>query len=144
MPLEVFEQPVMTAARTQFLTARAARHMMGQGSGVILFFGGEQDPLPFAYLGGFRVALGAVEAYRRQLASELGPHGIRVATLQTSGVPETISESLEVRQAIVDYMVGSTILKRVATPEDVGNVAADRARALTATAINTTCGAEGD
>ena len=38
MPLEDFERPVMTAVRTQFLTSRAAaRHMIPQGSGVILF-----------------------------------------------------------------------------------------------------------
>jgi 3-oxoacyl-[acyl-carrier protein] reductase len=41
MLLEDFERPVMTAVRTQFLTSRAAaRHMISQGSGVILFFGG--------------------------------------------------------------------------------------------------------
>ena len=149
MPLEDFERPVVNAVRTQFLTARAAaRHMIGQGSGVILMFGGEQDPLPVAYLGRFRVALGAIETFRRQLARELGSHGIRVVTLQTSGVPETISESVGARQAIVDYIVDSTMLKRAATLEDVGNVAAfvasDRARTLTATAINMTCGAEVD
>jgi 3-oxoacyl-[acyl-carrier protein] reductase len=47
MPLEDFERPVMTAVRTQFLTSRAAaRHMISQGSGVILFFGGYGDPVP--------------------------------------------------------------------------------------------------
>src|ERR687898_3146108 len=41
MPLEDFERPIMNAVRTQFLTSRAAaRHMISQGSGVILFFGG--------------------------------------------------------------------------------------------------------
>jgi hypothetical protein len=39
MSLEDFERPVITAVRTQFLTARAAaRHMIRQGSGVILMF----------------------------------------------------------------------------------------------------------
>jgi 3-oxoacyl-[acyl-carrier protein] reductase len=39
MPLGDFERPVATAVRTQFLTSRAAaRHMIGQGSGVILFY----------------------------------------------------------------------------------------------------------
>ena len=37
MELEDFERPVINAVRTQFLTARAAaRHMISQGSGVIL------------------------------------------------------------------------------------------------------------
>ena len=41
MALEDFERPVVNAVRTQFLTARvAARHMIRQGSGVILTFGG--------------------------------------------------------------------------------------------------------
>jgi 3-oxoacyl-[acyl-carrier protein] reductase len=41
MLLEDFERPIGTAVRTQFLTSRAAaRHMIGQGSGVILTFGG--------------------------------------------------------------------------------------------------------
>jgi 3-oxoacyl-[acyl-carrier protein] reductase len=146
MPLEDFERPVMTAVRTQFLTSRAAaRHMMRQGSGVILFFGGDGDPLPDYYIGGFQIALGTIEVLRRQLASELGPHGIRVVTLQTGGVPETIPEGFDGREAIVESIVGSTMLERAATLDDVGNVAAfaasDQARTMTATALNISCGA---
>src|SRR3712207_9198754 len=44
------------------------------------------------YLGGFQVALGAIDILRRQLAVELGPHGVRVVTLQSGGVPETTRE----------------------------------------------------
>ena len=146
MPLEDFERPIMNAVRTQFLTSRAAaRHMISQGSGVILFFGGYGDPVPDYYIGGFQVALNAIESLRRQLASELGPHGIRAVTLQTGGVPETIPESFDGREAISEMIVGSTMLKRAATLEDVGNVAAfaasDHARTMTATALNISCGA---
>jgi 3-oxoacyl-[acyl-carrier protein] reductase len=146
MPLEDFERPVMIAVRTQILTSRAAaRHMSKQGSGVILFFGGYGDPLPDYYLGGFQVALNAIESLRRQLASELGPYGIRAVTLQTGGVPETIPESFDGRERIVEGIVGLTMLKRAATLEDVGNVAAfaasDLARTMTATALNISCGA---
>jgi 3-oxoacyl-[acyl-carrier protein] reductase len=156
MPLEDFERPVMTAVRTQFLTARAAaRHMIKQGSGVILTFGGAggRDPIRDyctggrqVYLGGFQVALGVIEVLRRQLACELGPHGIRVVTLQSSGVPETIPEPL--REVITESLVGSSMLKRSETLEDVGNVAAfaasDLARTMTATTFNITCGREVD
>jgi 3-oxoacyl-[acyl-carrier protein] reductase len=146
MPLEDFERPVMTAVRTQFLTSRAAaRHMISQGSGVILFFGGYGDPLPDYYIGGFQVALNAIESLRRQLASELGGHGIRAVTLQTGGVPETIPESFDGREVITEMIAGSTMLGRAATLEDVGNVAAfaasDHARTMTATALNISCGA---
>ena len=146
MPLEDFERPVITAVRTQFLTSRtAARHMISQGSGVILFFGGYGDPLPDYYLGGFQVALNAIESLRRQLASELGARGIRAVTLQTGGVPETIPQSLAGSEEIIEVIVGSTMLKRAATLDDVGSVAAfaasDHARTMTATALNISCGA---
>jgi 3-oxoacyl-[acyl-carrier protein] reductase len=125
MTLADFERPVVTAARTQFLTSRAAaRHMIRQGSGVIHFFGGYGDPLPDYYLGGFQVALNVIESLRRQLASELGAHGIRAVTLQTGGVPETIPESFAGREEITEGIVGQTMLGRAATLDDVGNVAA--------------------
>ena len=146
MPLEDFERPVMTAVRTQFLTSRAAaRHMISRGSGVVLFFGGYGDPVPDYYIGGFQIALGAIESLRRQLASELGKHGIRAVTLQTGGVPETIPQSFDRREEITEGIVDSTMLGRAATLEDVGNVAAiaasDLARTMTATALNNSCGA---
>jgi 3-oxoacyl-[acyl-carrier protein] reductase len=156
MAPEDFERPVRTAVRTQFLTSKAAaRHMARQGSGVILTFGGAggRDPIrDYAsggfqvYLGGFQVALGAIDVLRRQLAVELGPHGIRVVTLQSGGVPETTREDW--REAITQSFIDTSMLKRVETLEDVGNVAAfaasDLARTMTATDINITCGRVAD
>lgn len=151
MSLEDFERPVINAVRTQFLTTRAAaRHMVRQGSGVLLFFGGDggRNPMRDHYIGGFVVALNAVEALRRQLAAELGPHGVRAVTLHTAGVPETLPEGFDGRGAIVESIVGRTMLKRAATFEDVGNVAAfiasDKARSITASSVNITCGAVAD
>ena len=151
MELADFERPVVAATRTMFLTSRAAaRHMIEQGSGVILTFGGAggRDPMRYTYIGGFQVALGAIDVLRRQLAVELGPHGIRVVTLESAGLPETISESSGWRDAIVEHLVGATMLGHAATLEDVGNVAAfaasDQARAITATSFNITCGAVAD
>jgi enoyl-[acyl-carrier-protein] reductase (NADH) len=130
-----------------FISSRAAaRHMIRQRSGVILAFGGYGDPMP--NLGGLQVAFGAIESLRRSLARELGPHGIRVVTLQTGGVPESISESFAGRDAITADLVARTMLGRAATLEDVGNAAAfaasDWARTMTATALNITCGSTAD
>jgi 3-oxoacyl-[acyl-carrier protein] reductase len=146
MSLEDFARPVVTAVRTTFLTARAAaRHMIRQGSGVILAFGGSGDPMRDYYLGGLQVAFEAIESMRRQLASELGRHGVRVVTLRTGGVPETIPESFGGREAIAEGIERLTMLGRAATLEDVGNVAAfvasDRARTMTAATANISCGA---
>jgi 3-oxoacyl-[acyl-carrier protein] reductase len=146
MELDDFTRPVFTAVRTTFLTSRAAaRHMIRQGSGVILAFGGEGDPMRGHYLGGLQVAFHAVEAMRRQLASELGPHGVRVVTLRTGGVPESIPEGFDGREAIAEGIEQMTMLGRAATLEDVGNVAAfvasDRARTMTAATVNVSAGA---
>jgi 3-oxoacyl-[acyl-carrier protein] reductase len=156
MSLEDFERPVANAVRTQFLTARAAaRHMRRQGSGLILTFGGSgaRDPVRHyasggfqVYLGGFQVAMGALDVLRRQLAVELGPHGIRVVTINSGGVPETTREDW--REAITQNFVETSMLKRAETLEDVGNAAAfaasDLARTVTATSINITAGRVAD
>jgi NAD(P)-dependent dehydrogenase (short-subunit alcohol dehydrogenase family) len=143
--VEDFLQPIMNAMRTQFLTTRAAaRHMVKRGSGVILHFGGG-GPQTLPGLGGFKVALDAIEGLRRQWAVELGPHGIRVVTLKTGGIPESIPVTDPQREEIINHLLPSTLLKRAATLADVGNVAAwvasDQARTLTATEVNISCGA---
>lgn len=143
--LEDFLQPITNAMRTQFLTTRAAsRHMVRRGSGVILAFGGD-GPQTLSGLGGFKIALDAIEGLRRQWAIELGRHGIRVITLKTGGVPESIPEPFPGKDEIAASIQRATLLNRVATLADVGNVAAfaasDQARTMTSTDINISCGA---
>jgi NAD(P)-dependent dehydrogenase (short-subunit alcohol dehydrogenase family) len=156
MSPEDFERPVVNALRSQFLTARAAaRHMRAKGSGLILMVGGVggRDPLPpqlsggfQVYLGGTQVAFGAVDVLRRQLAQELGPDGIRVLTIQSAGVPETLEG--EWRDIMTEGLAAATMLKREETLEDVGNAAvlaaSDLARHMTGTSINITGGREAD
>jgi 3-oxoacyl-[acyl-carrier protein] reductase len=146
MALDDYIRPVVTAVRTTFLTSRAAaRHMIRRGAGVILVFGGSGDPLRDYYLGGLQVAFEALESMRRQLSSELGSHGVRVVTLRTGGVPETIPEGVDGRERIVGDIERLTMLGRAATLDDVGNVAAfvasDNARTMTAATVNVSCGA---
>jgi len=140
MSIEDYERPIRTATRSTFITARAAaRHMTAQRGGVILTFGGYGQPLRDFYLGGFQVALSAVDALRRQLAAELAPHGIRVLTIQSVGIPGGNGG---------DDGTPPRMLERAPTLADVGTVAAfaasDHAAAITATAINITSGAEVD
>src|SRR5512134_1563340 len=98
--VENFLQPIATAMRTHFLTTRAAaRHMVRRGSGVILAFGGD-GPQTLPGLGGFKVALDAIEGLRRQWACELGQHGIRVITLKTGGVPESVPDTFAEKDEI--------------------------------------------
>ena len=149
MQVDDFMAPVEAAARTTFITARAAaRHMIPQGAGVILAFGGPGErsvPLRDYYLGGTQVAFDAIETIRRQFSVELGPHGIRFVTLATGGVPETFPDEFDGIEQVTRMIEDQTLLGRAATLEDVGNAAAfaasDRARTMTAATVNVSCGA---
>ncbi|MEU4829452.1 SDR family oxidoreductase [Streptosporangium sp. NPDC023615] len=148
MSPEDYLSPVVTSVRSKFLTSRAAaRHMAARRSGVIMAFGGagDRDSARRYDLGGLQTAFDAVESMRRQLAAELAPYGIRVVTLRTGGVPETIPAGHDGREAIERDIAGKTLTGRAASLEDVGNVAvfaaSDWARTVTGAAINMTCGA---
>ena len=140
---EDFTRPITNAARTHFLTTRAAaRYMVRQRSGVVLLFGGSGPTLPG--LGGFKVALDAMEGIRRQWAIELGKRGVRVVTMVTGGIIETIPWQMEGREDIVQEINRTAHLNRTATLEDVGSVAAfiasDRARTITDATVNISAG----
>lgn len=139
-----FLQPIQNAMRTQFLTTRAAaRHMITQGGGVVLAFGGNGTQT-IAGLGGFKVSLDATEGLRRQWAAELSQYGIRILTLKTGGVPESIADE-KMRAEIEPMILKDAPMKRVATLADVGNVlafvASDLGRTITNTEVNISCGA---
>ena len=151
MSLADFEQPILKSVRSTFITARAAaRQMIRQHSGVILTFGGggHRNPIRDYSIGGFVVSLAAIDALRRQLAAELGQYGIRVLTVESGGILESLPADFPGRQEIEDLIVPPTMLKRTATLADIGNVAvfaaSDLAGSMTGTILNTSCGASVD
>src|SRR5262249_27439324 len=76
---------VDTVMKSQFITARAAaRHMIKQRSGVIIFLTG--SPARGHVEGGTGVGAGcgAIEILMENLALELGPHGVRAVCLRTA------------------------------------------------------------
>src|SRR5688572_13782337 len=152
MPFDDFSRPITKAMRNQFLTARAvARHMVERGSGVILTItGGYREAFPT--IGGTMVAWAAIEAQCRQWACELGPQGVRVVWLRTTGLPEAIPDTGDAadlgtgygedmaREEIIAGMREQTILKRLASLDELGKVgafmASDGAGPMTATFAN--------
>lgn len=149
IPVDDFAAATNKVVRSHLITTKAAaRHMVRQQSGVILFFGGADyvSRKDRQNMGTVQVGMDIVEALRRQWASELGPHGVRLLTMMTGGIAESfgdIPEMAEAKQAMIDQ----TLLGRAAGFDDVGHVAAflasDRARSMTATQVNITCGAIG-
>jgi len=140
MPVEDYMAPVVNAVRSSLITWSAAARRMARG-GVILAFGGEGAPPRGHHLGGLQTAFHAVEAMRRQLAVELGHRGVRVVTLRTGGVPETI-EDPERRERIGAGIAQASLLGRAATLEDVARAAVFAAAfpAMTGATINVSAG----
>jgi 3-oxoacyl-[acyl-carrier protein] reductase len=139
-----FMAPIEAAVRSNFLTVNAGVPHMN-GGGVVLFFGGEGDPVPNYSIGGFQIGMHAVEAMRRQYASELGAAGVRFVTLRTGGVPESIAADFEGASELREMLAAATLTGRAATFEDVGTVAAfvasDKARTMTSATVNVSAGA---
>ena len=156
MPAEDFTLPILTAARTNFLTATAAaRHMVKGGSGVILMLSTSAAVLSgrdrrYHLTGGFSTACAATEAFARSLAGELGPRGVRVLCLRPDALPETWGEHAEVeggngpKGEVWRYMEGGTALGRLPALAQVANAAvfaaSDFSGAMTGTVLNLTCG----
>jgi 3-oxoacyl-[acyl-carrier protein] reductase len=153
MSLSDFSRPIIIATRTQFLTAKAvAPHMIKQGSGVIMMITATPSRIGWPLVGGFGTACAALESLSRQLAAELGTHGVRVICLRSAGSPESIPDTLDAfaagkgvtRDEFIASLKEMTLLKRLPSLADVGNVAAfmasDYAGSMTGTVVNMSCG----
>src|SRR5260370_6744616 len=82
-----FARPVSKAIATHFTIATVTARHMTSGGGVILVMAGGREAIP--NLGGSHVAWSALAGLCRQLASELGTDGIRVAWLLSPGSPDS-------------------------------------------------------
>ena len=147
-------RPVDDGLRTSAITARAAaRHMVGQGRGVILHLTSGSSAANAPLMGGTGPADAAVETFMRYLAAETGPQGVRVVGIWTAGVVETLTrESLAGAsggdvpdpEAVVAAIAGMALLRRAPRLAEVAETAAylasDRASGITSTIVNVTSG----
>jgi len=150
-----FEQVAFARVSSNFVTATAAAKVMQkQGHGVILGITSRNGRMPVQDTGGFSVQCAAIEALLRQMAMEVGPHGVRVVCLRTGATPE--SPVLQEVYAVLAKTRGTTkeqvekaesdhtALKRSPRLAEVANtavlIASDYASAITATPVNASCG----
>src|SRR5262245_8406714 len=154
MTREAFSVAIDTAMRTHFLTATAAARHMEKRGGVILALTAQVARKPYVGSGGFGVACAAIEGLWRQLAVELGPAGIRLVTLRSSGSPDApgvaaaISEHAKAAGVSLDAfearIAEKTMLKHMPRMAEIANAAVlaacDHASSMTAAVLNCTCG----
>ena len=151
MTTEEFLTPVMIAMKTQLITAKAAgRHMVKQRSGVILAITATPAGKPYAHVGGFGPACNAIESFTRNLAAEIGPHGVRVICIRSAGSPDsevfinlTTTGKTPANTPLED-LINDTMLRKLPPMEDIANVAvfmaSDKANSMTGMVANVTAG----
>lgn len=148
---EDFVRPVSIAMRSHFLTATAAgRIMMNQGRGVILSVTATPGGIGYPYTAGFAPACAAIESFSRNLAGELGTHGVRVVNIRSAGSPDSqvfqqaIERNPKAMEGILRGMENDTMLKKLPLLEDIANtavfLASDSANSITGVTIDVTAG----
>jgi 3-oxoacyl-[acyl-carrier protein] reductase len=151
MLLEDFLRPVTIAMETQFITSTAAaRVMIKKGSGVILSLTATPGGIGYANVGGFGPACCAIESFARDLASEVGPYGVRVVNIRSAGSPdsrvfkEALEQSGEAAREFIKKMKEDTMLKELPLMEDIANTAvflvSEMAGKITGCTVDVTCG----
>jgi NAD(P)-dependent dehydrogenase (short-subunit alcohol dehydrogenase family) len=146
--------PVVTGVTANFVTARAAaRQMVEQGSGVILALNsGSAHGSPL--MGGTGTADAATDTLVRNLAGEIGPHGVRVLGVWVAGIPETltpekltkVNNSIPVDESTIQGLLGHLDSMRITRrsprlAEAVNTLvflASDAAAGITGTFVNAT------
>lgn len=156
MPAADFLRPVVSGTTGSFHTARAAaRRMAGQGSGVIIALNSASGHGSGPMMGGTGSADGALDALVRDLAQEVGPHGVRVVGIWTAGLTDSLSAeklgevlNAEVSQEMLDGIIAHLDSLRMTKKSPVTTqiadtatfLAGDGAGAITGTWINATGG----
>jgi len=154
LPIDQFlvAQDVLTS---QFITARcAARRMVAQGAGVIIFLTGSPARPHVMGAAAIGAAFGGIENLTRLMALELTGTGVRAVCLRTAANPDsrTIQELADATAAgmnitkkqVLGSLAQSTMLKASPLTQDTANgavlLASDRARMMTGTVHNATAG----
>jgi len=151
--------PLTTVVKSQFITARAAaRHMVKQHSGVIIFLTGSPARGHIEGATAIGAAFGAIESLSENLAVEVSPAGVRVVCLRTTANTDsrTIQQTMDAlagkmnvtKDQMIARMASLNFLKVPASISDTAKavvfLASDRARMMTGTVVNSTAGAAAD
>jgi 3-oxoacyl-[acyl-carrier protein] reductase len=156
LAIEEFMVPLTTIVRSQFITARAAaRHMVKQHSGVIIFLTGSPARGHVEGATAIGAAFGAIETFMENLAVEVSPAGVRTVCIRTTANTDsrTIQQTMDAaagrmnvtKDQMIARIASFNFLKVPASIHDTAKaaafVASDRARMMTGTVVNATAGA---
>jgi 3-oxoacyl-[acyl-carrier protein] reductase len=124
--------------------------MKEQRSGVILSLTATPGGIGYPLVGGFGPACRVIEGFSCNLASELGPFGVRVVNMRSAGSPdsrvfrEAIEQGGEKVEAFMGKLKDDTMLKDLPSVADIANLAvflaSPLASKITGVTVDVTCG----
>jgi 3-oxoacyl-[acyl-carrier protein] reductase len=159
LAIEEFMVPLTTIVKSQFITARAAaRHMVKQHSGVIIFLTGSPARGHVEGATAIGTAFGAIESFMENLAVEISPAGVRSVCLRATANTDSrsIQQTMDVlarkmnvpKDEMIARIASLNFLKTPARITDTAKaavfLASERARMMTGTVVNSTAGAAAD
>ena len=132
-PTEDYLRVVAINQHGPWLLAReAARAMVPRQSGRIIFTGSVSAILGRAPISAYTASKGALHALTRNLAADLGPHGITVNTIAPGYILTEMNTALAADKEFDARIRGGTPLGRWGAPEDIGYTAVYLASAAAA------------
>jgi 3-oxoacyl-[acyl-carrier protein] reductase len=155
LPVEKFMLPITRIVASQFITARsAARHMVREGSGVVIFLSATVSQGVAPNTSAIGAAYGAVDSMTRSLAVDLSPRGVRVVCLRSMGMAETrtMQQTYELggkamgvpKEKMAEIIASKALLRRspslVDTAKLISFLASDEALAITGAIVNSSSG----
>ena len=118
-----YDNAIAVNQRAYFFAAQATARMMREnGGGAIVNVGSITQHGGWSELAAYVSTKGAAAALTRALATELGPHGIRVNCVAPGAFPTHGEEMHADREAYSQRIVDSQALKRRGAPEEVAAV----------------------
>jgi 3-oxoacyl-[acyl-carrier protein] reductase len=120
--IEDFDSQFAINVRAPFFLVQQLLPILGTGSSIVMV-SSLAAHASVGNLSAYAATKGAIDTLVKHFASALGPRGIRVNAV-APGVVETEMSSFAKTDAGRDFTLGMQALKRVAQPDDIGDVIA--------------------
>lgn len=117
---KLFENNILA---THWLIQMASPHMLKQGGGSIIVMSSIGGLRGSEVIGGYNVTKAADLQIVRNMAQELGPHGIRVNAISPGLIKTDFAKSLWENPELLEKFKQGSALRSIGTPQDIAGAA---------------------
>lgn len=141
--VESFDRHFAVNVRAPYFLLQQCRPLLSEGSSVV-FVSSAASRVAFDGMSVYSATKGAIDVLVRNLAKELGPHGIRVNSVSPGSIDTDMGRVMLSTEEGREIVKSIQALKRIGNPEDVADaacfLASDQSRWVTGVSIDTSGG----